>query len=131
MRLRVRTPLGVANLVLNGSPCPTLNDFLSEMHKEFPERTVETFLFGFPKEKAFCIKETNGEEKLADFGIRDGETITIKFVEEENVKENTKDAIGRKEEEKGDGDVDDVWPPPKKQLLKTLVMRRWTMDAQV
>ena len=68
---------------------------------------METFLFGFPKGKAFFIKETNGEEKLADFGIRDGETITIKFVEEENVKENTKDAIGRKEEEK-DGDVDDV-----------------------
>jgi len=116
MRLRVRTPLGVANLVLNGSPCPTLNDFLSEMHKEFPERTVETFQFGFPKGKAFFIKDTNGEEKLADFGIRDGETITIKFVEEENVKENTKDAIGRKEEEKGDGDVDDVWPPPKKTV---------------
>jgi len=108
MRLRVRTPLGVANLVLHDSRCPTLNDFLSEMHKEFPERTVETFLFGFPKGKAFFIKETNGEEKLADFGIRDGETITIKFVEEENVKENTKDAIGRKEEEKeGDGDGDE------------------------
>ncbi len=116
MRLRVRTPLGVANLVLHDSRCPTLNDFLSEMHKEFPERTVETFQFGFPKGKAFFIKDTNGEEKLADFGIRDGETITIKFVEEENVKENTKDAIGRKEEEKGDGDGDDVWPPPPKTV---------------
>ena len=69
MRLRVRTPLGVANLVLHDSRCPTLNDFLSEMHKNFPKERWRLSCLGFPKGKRFLSKRRTGRKSWPILGF--------------------------------------------------------------
>ena len=98
MRLRVRSPLGVANLTVVSTKSeeddPTLNDLCSEIvrsnnsiHNNNKHRIAEIrFGFGETQRTVSCDvsnANTNGKESLKTLGISDGETITVKFTEEE------------------------------------------------
>ena len=98
MRLRVRSPLGVANLTVISTKSeeddPTLNDLCSEIvrsnnsiHNNNKHRIAEIrFGFGETQRTVSCDvsnANTNGKESLKTLGISDGETITVKFTEEE------------------------------------------------
>ena len=100
MRLRVRSPLGVANLTVVSTKSeeddPTLNDLCSEIirsnnsiHTNNKHRIAE-IRFGFGETQRtvnVSNANTNGKESLKTLGISDGETITVKFTEEEEEKE--------------------------------------------
>jgi len=100
MRLRVRSPLGVANLTVVSTKSedddPTLNDLCSEIircnnsiHNNNKHRIAE-IRFGFGETQStvdVSNANTNGKESLKTLGISDGETITVKFTEEEEEKE--------------------------------------------
>ena len=107
MRLRVRSPLGVANLTVVSSTKsedddPTLNDLCSEIIRSNSIHTnkhrIAEIRFGFGETQRTvdvpsCVTKTNtnGEESLKTFGISDGETITVKFKEEEEKEEEVKE----------------------------------------
>ena len=101
MRLRVRSPLGVANLTVvsqtkSEEDDPTLNDLCSEIirsnnsiHNNNKHRIAE-IRFGFGETQStvdVSNANTNGKESLKTLGISDGETITVKFTETEEEKE--------------------------------------------
>lgn len=100
MRLRVRSPFGVANLTVLSSTKseeddPTLNDLCSEiirsnnsMHTN--KHRIAEIRFGFGETQStvdVSNARTNGKESLKTLGISDGETIAVKFTEEEEEKE--------------------------------------------
>ena len=106
MRLRVRSPFGVANLTVLSSTKseeddPTLNDLCSEIirsnnsiHNNKHRIAEIRFGFGETQRTVSCDvsnANTNGEESLKTLGISDGETITVKFTEEEEKEEEVKE----------------------------------------
>ena len=105
MRLRVRSPLGVANLTVVSTKSedddPTLNDLCSEIirsnnsiHNNKHRIAEIRFGFGETQRTVSCDvsnANTNGEESLKTLGISDGETITVKFTEEEEKEEEVKE----------------------------------------
>ena len=105
MRLRVRSPLGVANLTVVSTKSedddPTLNDLCSEIirsnnsiHNNKHRIAEIRFGFGETQRTVSCDVSNanmNGEESLKTLGISDGETITVKFTEEEEKEEEVKE----------------------------------------